>query len=159
MSERKRLLDLADRTYRAHAWHGPALLEALDGVTASLAAKHPVSGVRSIWELVEHVASWTEIVARRLEGESPVVTPEFNFPPVRTPTPAAWKASLRRLARTQAHFRRVVATFPVARLGHRPPHVDYTWNVLIHGQIQHALYHTGQIVLLRRALGKPAKPH
>jgi uncharacterized damage-inducible protein DinB len=155
MSERRRILDLLDRAYRAKAWSGPSLLETLDGVGAGLAAKRPVRGGHSIWELVEHVASWNELVARRLGGEKPVVTPEINFPRVVKTTPAAWRASLRRLARTQARFRREVARFPVAKLGRRRPRLDHTWSVLIHGQIQHGLYHAGQIAMLRRALGKP----
>ena len=155
MGERQRILDLLDRAYRAKAWHGPALLETLEGVSAPRAAKHPFRGVHSIWELVEHVASWNEIVAQRIAGENTTVTAEMNFPPVTKATPAAWKASLRRLARTQARFRREVARFPVAKLGRRRPKVDQTWNVLIHGQIQHGLYHAGQIAMLRRALGKP----
>ena len=157
MSERQRILDIVDRTYKARAWHGPSLLQALEGLTPALAFKQPVRGVRSIWELVEHIASWTEIVARRLEGEHPEVTPEYNFPPVRKATPAAWKTTLRRLARAQARYRRAVAAFPSHKLGRRRPKLDHTWNVLIHGQVQHLLYHTGQIVILRRALGKPVK--
>jgi uncharacterized damage-inducible protein DinB len=157
MSERKRLLDLVDRAYKAHAWHGPAVLETLAGVTPALAAKHPMRGAHSIWELVEHVASWNEIVAERLAGRKPVVTPALNFPPVPKPTPAAWKKSLSRLARTQAHFRRAVSAFPVEKLGRRRPKTNHNWNVLIHGQIQHMLYHAGQIALLRRGLGKPIR--
>jgi uncharacterized damage-inducible protein DinB len=157
MGEKQRLLDLLDRAYRAKAWHGPALLETLEGVGAGLAARRPLEGVHSIWELVEHVASWNEIVAKRLGGEKPTITPELNFPPVTKTTPAAWKASLRRLARTQAHFRREVARFPTAKLGRKRPKIDQTWNVLINGQIQHGLYHAGQIALLRRALGKPIR--
>jgi len=157
MGERQRLLDLMDRAYRSNAWHGPALLETLEGVGAALAARRPLKGVHSIWELVEHVASWNEIVAMRLAGEKPTVTPEMDWPPVSNTTPAAWRASLRRLARTQARFRREVARFPVARLGRKRPRIDQTWNVLINGQIQHGLYHAGQIAMLRRALGKPVK--
>jgi len=157
MSEKQRILDLVDRAYRAQAWHGPAVLETLDGVSAALAAKHPLKGAHSIWELVEHVASWNEIVTLRLAGEKPKVTPEWNFPPVPRTTPAAWKASLRRLARSQAKFRAAVVKFPPAKLGRRRPGVTYSWNVLIHGQIQHMLYHAGQIAMLRRGMGRPVK--
>ena len=157
MGEKQRILDLLDRAYRAKAWHGPALLETLAGVNAKLAAKRPVRGAHSIWELVEHVASWNDLVAQRLAGKRPVVTPEINFPRVTKTSPGAWKASLRRLARTHAKFRREVARFPAARLGRRRPKLDHTWNVLIHGQIQHQLYHAGQIALMRRGLGKPIR--
>ena len=155
MSERQHILDTLDRAYRAKTWCGPALLEALDGVGAKLAARHVKRGVHSIWELVEHLASWNEIVAERLGGTKPVVTPARNFPPVSRTTPAAWKATLRRLARSQGRFRREVARFPVAMLGRRRPKLDQTWSILIHGQIQHQLYHAGQIAMLRRAFGKP----
>ena len=155
MSERQRILDLLDRAYRARAWHGPALLETLDGLGPALAARRPPGGAHSIWELVEHVASWNDIVAQRLAGQPPDITPELNFPPVGPPAPAAWRASLRRLARTQARFRREVARFPVVKLGRKRAGTDHTWNVLIHGQIQHGLYHAGQIAMIRRMLGRP----
>ena len=159
MAERQRILDLVDRAYRAKAWHGPSMLEALEGVSSVMAARRLKRGMHSIWELVEHVASWNEIVARRLAGELPRVTAEMNFPPVAKTTPAAWKATKRRLARTHARFRREVAAFPVKKLGRRRPRTDQSWNVLIHGQIQHVLYHAGQITMLRRAFGRPVKPH
>lgn len=155
MGERSRILNLAERAYRTGAWHGPALLESLDGLTASLAAKRPSRAAHSIWGLVEHVTSWNEIVARRLQGESPEVTPEFDFPRTPAPTAAAWKATLRRLDRSHGRFRAAVAAFPEGRLGRRRPKLDQTWSVLIHGQIQHMVWHAGQIAVLRRSLGRP----
>lgn len=158
MSEKRRILEQLDRAYAARAWCGPSLLEALDGVTAALAAKRPMKRARSIWEIVEHLASWNEIVAERLEGGSPRVTPKRNFPPVTTKTPAAWKATRARLALSQLKFRTAVAAFPAARIGRKRPGLDDSWAVLIHGQIQHQLYHGGQIALLRRGLGRPIDP-
>ena|SRR5258708_231601 len=157
MSERTRILDLLDRAHRADAWHGPSLLETLAGVSAPLASKRAFKSGHTIWELVDHVASWNEIVAERVAGKPPVITPERNFPPTPKPTPANWKATLRRLGRSHVKFRKAVAAFPEAKLGRLRPKVKHTWNVLIHGQIQHGLYHAGQIAMLRRALGKPLK--
>ncbi len=155
LSERTRILDLLDRAHRAKAWCGASLLETLEGVSPALAAKRPVRGAHTIWELVEHVASWNEIVALRLSGGVPVVTEAWNFPKVPRPTPAAWKRSLSRLERSHEAFRLEVARFPQARLGRRRPKLTDTWSVLIHGQIEHSLYHAGQIAMLRRALGRP----
>lgn len=155
MSERTRILDLVDRAHRAKAWHGPALLETLAGVSAPMAAKRAVKGAHTIWELVEHLTTWNDVVARRLAGEKPQVTAEQNFPKTPRPTPAAWKAALRRLAASQRRFRAAVVAFPEARLGRRRPGSQSTWYVLITGQVQHQLYHAGQIAMLRRAMGKP----
>ncbi len=155
MSERSRLLDLADRAYKANAWCGASLLEALNGLTPAMAAKHPIEGGHSIWELVEHVASWNIVVTQRMQGETPTVPAEFNFPPSPKPTPAAWRATLKRLAASHTLFRREIARFPEAKLGRKRPRTKMTWSVLIYGQVEHCLYHAGQVALLRRALGKP----
>ena len=155
MGEKKRTLELLDRAHRAQAWHGAALLETLKDVTPAMAAKRVVKGAHTIWELVDHVASWNAIVAERLAGKPPQVTPEMNFPKTPRPTPAAWKKSLARLAASQRKFRAAVARFPEAQLGRIRPGTKTSWNVLIHGQIQHQLYHAGQIAMLRRGMGKP----
>ena len=157
MSEKKRTLELLDRAYRAKAWHGPALLETLDGVTAAMAAEHVVKGAHTIWELVDHLGSWNAIVSERLAGKKPAVTPDINFPKTPRPTPAAWRQSLVRLAASQRKFRTAVAKFPEQQLGRIRPGSRLSWNVLIHGQIQHQLYHAGQIAMLRRGMGKPIK--
>ncbi len=44
--------------------------------------------------------------------------------------------------------------FPETKLGRLRPDQETTWYVLIHGQIQHQLYHAGQIALLKRGMGK-----
>jgi|SRR5262245_44246887 len=156
MSEKRHMLDLLDRAHRAKAWHGPALLETLKGVTPAMAAKRLVPGAHTIWELVEHVATWNDIVARRLAGETPPQPPaSVNFPRTPRPAPAAWKAALGRLAASQRRFRAAVVKFPEAQLGRVRSNASSPWYVLIHGQIQHQLYHAGQIAMLRRGLGKP----
>jgi len=54
MSEKKRTLELLDRAFRAKAWHGPALLETLDGVSAAMAAKRVdyfAAGTLVVWDV------------------------------------------------------------------------------------------------------------
>jgi uncharacterized damage-inducible protein DinB len=157
MSEKRRTLDLLDRAYRAKAWHGPALLETLDGMNAAMAAKRVVKSAHTAWELVEHLATWNEVVALRLAGTPPRITPEMNFPKTPRPTPGAWKNTVARLAASQRKFRAAVARFPESKLGRRRAGTNSTWNVLIHGQIQHQLYHAGQIAMLRRGMGNAIK--
>jgi uncharacterized damage-inducible protein DinB len=67
----------------------------------------------------------------------------------------AWKAALRRLGRSRRSSAARIAKFPALKIGRKRPGTTATWNVLIHGQIQHQLYHAGQIAILRRGLGKP----
>src|SRR6266516_3417534 len=119
-------------------------------MNAAMAAKRVMKGAHTAWELVDHLASWNEVVALRLSGTPPQITPEMNFPKTPRPTPGAWKKTLARLTASQRKFRAAVARFPESKLGRRRAGTNSTWNVLIHGQIQHQLYHAGQIAMLRR---------
>jgi len=49
MSETTRLADQLRRAFKGEAWHGPSVLEILDGIDAKRAATHPIDGVHSIW--------------------------------------------------------------------------------------------------------------
>ena len=53
-------------SFEGPAWHGPSVLEALEGVSAEDAAEHPIEGAHSIWELVLHLIGTYRLVLRRL---------------------------------------------------------------------------------------------
>ncbi len=50
MSEVERIRDLLNRAFTGGAWHGPAVLEILDGITVHDAAARPMKDALSIWE-------------------------------------------------------------------------------------------------------------
>jgi uncharacterized damage-inducible protein DinB len=134
-------------------WHGPALADLLDGVTADQAAAHPVPGAHSIWEIVLHVTSWADIARARLKGERTAdPAPDEDWPPLGGTTADAWTAAVVRL--NQAH--RDLAT-DVRRLDEEAidaplKGLEYTASNLLHGVVEHGTYHGGQIALLKRAL-------
>ena len=70
MREAERIADQLKRAYEGEAWHGPSLMEVLEGVTPESAAARPVNGAHSIWEIVSHIHAGREIVRRRLEGDT-----------------------------------------------------------------------------------------
>ena len=69
MSESDRILEQLKRTFYKEAWHGPAFLEILDGVTAEQASKHSIANAHSIWEIVLHTKTWIEAVRIRSLGK------------------------------------------------------------------------------------------
>jgi uncharacterized damage-inducible protein DinB len=93
MSEIARMLDLLDRCYAGEAWHGPAVLEVLEGVDATSAASRPLAPAHSILELTLHIAVWKDVVRRRLQGESWDPTPEENWVPAAGSSAAGWAAA------------------------------------------------------------------
>jgi len=69
MNEVRHLADQHRRALEGGAWHGPALLEALAGVTAKRASSRPISKAHSIWEIVLHIEAWDRVVVGRLTGK------------------------------------------------------------------------------------------
>lgn len=132
-------------------WHGPALAELLDGVSAACAGARPVPAAHSIWELVLHVTAWTDVFRRRLEGEAleePAVG-DFPAPPPRRPT-AAWDEARRQLLESHRALASRVAAFEDAELGAAVAGRPFDRRFQVRAAIRHTVYHSGQIGLLRK---------
>lgn len=147
------LASLLRRTVRGPMWHGPALLEVLEGVDAASAAAHPIAGAHSIWELVLHTAAWCEIAATRLSGDPYAeVTDDENFPPVHEVSEAAWSAAKQRMIGAYEALSASTRALDVSRLSEKVSGHDYTVATMLHGVVEHGTYHGGQMILLRRAV-------
>jgi uncharacterized damage-inducible protein DinB len=151
MTELERIADQVQRAYAGKAWHGPSVLEALQGVTPDIAARHSIANAHSIWELAHHIGAWADIPRRRIEGERFEVTQEMNFPPVIENTAAGWRESLDRLAESQRRLIDVIHSLEERRLDEAVMQDGPTIYTLLQGVAQHHAYHAGQIVLMRKA--------
>ena len=151
MREVERIADQHARAFAGPAWHGPAVFEALQGVSARRAAARPVAGAHTIWEIVLHIAAWERVVARRLAGEPCSPTPAEDWPPVRDTSATAWRRALRLLERRHRESRRAIAALSEAALERSAAGESYSAYFLAHGAAQHGIYHAGQIALLKQA--------
>jgi len=153
MTETHRINSQLKRAQEGQAWHGPSLHELLDGVTAEQAGARPIPNAHSIWELVNHIITWEQIARRRLEGEGQIEIPdEINFPPVTDVSEAAWQATLQSLQESHRSLRDAIKKIDDARLEEIAPGTSYSIYFLLHGVIQHDLYHAGQVALLKKAI-------
>jgi len=152
MNEVKRILDQMDRAFTGDAWHGPPLMQLLNGVSAEDASKHPVRGAHSIWEIVHHISAWNSVVNRRLGGEDVTITHEHDWPPVWEVNEVAWKHALDALSESRARLRKSVAALKDFELDHPPAGTKESRYVTLHGIVQHDLYHAGQIAILKKTL-------
>jgi uncharacterized damage-inducible protein DinB len=151
MTELERISDQIRRAYEGEAWHGPAVKEVLADVTAEMAVRRPIAGAHSIWELVHHIAAWTDIVRRRISGEDVQVTTEVDWPPVSNSSNEAWNESLQRLDRSQRELLDILTGLQESRLEQPAVKGGATIYVVLHGLAQHHTYHAGQIAILKLA--------
>jgi len=149
MSEIDRITDQMTKAYEGNAWHGPALRELLNTVTAETAAAKPLPDRHNIWEIVLHVAAWKRVVARRIKGEAVKDPPEGDWPPLPAPGADSWQKSLRHLDTSHRQLLEATRSLNDQRLEEKTPGTEYSLYFLLHGAIQHDLYHAGQVALLR----------
>lgn len=151
MREKDRLVRQLSGAYRGPAWHGPSLAEVLEGVTPKEAASRPVAQAHSIGELVLHVTVWIGESQRRLAQPVRELTPAEDWPSF-SGTEDAWLAALRALETAEALLETAVSELPDDGLDRLVEGDTYNVRFMLHGVINHNLYHAGQIALLKRAL-------
>lgn len=152
MSEVERIADQLRRAHEGDAWHGPALREVLAGVTAGQAAAHPLANAHSIWEIVRHIGVWESVARRRLSGEViGALPPEQDWPAATDTSEAAWQKTLGDLENGHEQLQQALARLVDRQLAEPIPGVGYTVYFMLHGAVQHALYHAGQIAVLKKA--------
>lgn len=151
MNRTELIVDQMHRAYSSSPWHGPSLMEVLEDVTAEQAAKRPIQNAHSIWELVLHLASWKDIVRRRMDSKTAIVaSDEENFPQLPAPTPDNWLTALERLQRSHDQLVERVRGASSDSLEQIVPGKDYSQVVMLMGIPQHDDYHAGQIALLKK---------
>jgi uncharacterized damage-inducible protein DinB len=156
VSEVDRIRDQFRRAFEGEAWHGPAVLALLDGVTAQQAAAHPIAGAHSIWELTLHIAAWERACLRRLNGDPAQLTDAEDWEPINDTSDAAWEATKQELIDNHRKLLDAISNVDERRLDesiYNDPNVPYSSvYVTLHGGVQHDLYHAGQIAILKKAL-------
>jgi uncharacterized damage-inducible protein DinB len=152
VDEVARLREQLRHAMEGGAWHGPSVREIIEDMTAEEAAARPLEGVHTPWELVLHMAAWLEIVRRRAGGDEAVPTEAENFPAVPEATEAAWAEARERLDRAHTDLQHMLETFGSDVLDRRVADKGYTVGFMLHGAIQHTLYHAGQVAILKKTM-------
>ena len=157
MNEVQRIADQLERAYRADAWCGASLLEALAGVDTEIAAARPLPDAHSIWEIVVHAGGWKDTVRRRLEGEDIGTPMDGDWPVIDDHSDAAWMAAQQELDHRHAQLMAAVRGMTDARLHDvlstersRETGGGVSGYIQLHGVAQHDLYHAAQIALLKK---------
>ncbi|HET9252589.1 MAG TPA: DinB family protein [Candidatus Eisenbacteria bacterium] len=148
--EIERLADEHRRALRGPSWHGPSVLQVLDGVRAETASRRAVPGAHTIWEIVRHIEVWDRVVIRRIEGEIFDPTPEQDWPPVLESDEASWTRDVAAMVATHEELNAAIRGLTPDALDVRAAENRPELSRLVYGAAHHELYHAGQIAILRK---------
>lgn len=138
------------RVYEMAAWHGPTIKQSLENVDIEKALRR-FEGSHNIAELVHHMTAWRIFTIKKLQGETAFdITAAFNFIKYDKLTEQTWQGLLDRLNESQQTLLDLVTHMPDEKLWEVVSGRTYNFYELLHGIIQHDIYHAGQIVLLKK---------
>jgi uncharacterized damage-inducible protein DinB len=165
MTEAFRIADELRRAMNGDPWHGLPFSRVIEGVSARDAAEHPLPGAASIWEVLFHMTAWTREVHRRLLGGDPAEPEEGDWPTLDVQSPEAtsdqaWQEALSALTAAHENLLLDLERFPDELLDRivgspsrsRELGTGISVYVMLHGLVQHQVYHTAQIATLKRVL-------
>ena len=141
-------------TIDGEAWYGDSLREILKDMTATQAQAHPIPNAHSIWELLRHVESWVEFALGAIDGapipEWATMPVELDWPPVTDNSESAWKQAVDSFFSEHLKLVEKIKDFTDERLDATVPGRTYNFYRLFQSTTLHAVYHGGQIALLKK---------
>lgn len=120
----------------------PAFDVCFKDLSAEQAAWKPSPGRHSIWQILNHICFWREVVVGRLDGKEPapeeVDRRNFEEPGIRDD--GAWRSALERFARSQQLVRGAIESGKLTEDRFR-------------FMVPHDAYHLGQVMYIRAMQG------
>jgi len=141
-------------TYLRDDWLNP-LADAIGGVSVEDALWRPGRNAKCIWEIVLHMAAWTENIVERMRTGEPTRPAEGAWPPLpEVSDQPAWDATRSRLWRSLEDLRKYIESGPPDVLMSGP------WGLAdLLCRFIHNAYHIGQITKMRECMAVVPAAH
>jgi hypothetical protein len=148
-----RIADQLASAISEEAWYGDSVRKILDGVTAQEAQDHPIANAHSIWELVVHVEAWCKFAVGAIQGTPippwPAMPIELDWPLVEEGE-KAWNTTVSSFFDNHRKLVSAIRSCHDEKLSSVVPGRTYNFYRLFQSATQHAIYHAGQIALLKK---------
>ena len=145
MHQTQRIADSYGATTVKAAWYGPSLAELLAQISPELATTPPIPGSHSISELLQHLLLWNERI-RNTSGSNllPPWQPEKDW----AEPPIPWNELVSKWSQSRELLEEKIRNFPIEDLAKQVPGRNYPYETMLHGIVEHTIYHSGQIAMV-----------
>jgi uncharacterized damage-inducible protein DinB len=137
-------------------WYGRSVMNLLQEIDAAVVYKKPNENSHSLIELLYHMNTWAEFTLKRLEKVEEKDVARFEKLDWREidPNEHTWEKGLAQFKVTHDLIIELLGTKDDEFLSVEVDYRDYNFRFLLHGIIQHDIYHIGQIAYLKKFLCK-----
>src|ERR1700761_8770177 len=157
MKTSEKLFNELQKVLSGDPWYGNPVYQIIEQVSFEAAFEKPQHAAHNIAEIVLHRLSWTEEVLDRMNGMDAGMPSSGDWPPTGNPDEQKWQNYVNDLQLVNVNLIGLLGNFPEEKWtelinDERDPELGtgVTYEELVNGLIQHHIYHSGQIALLRR---------
>ncbi|ASU32305.1 DinB family protein [Mucilaginibacter xinganensis] len=140
-------------------WYGLPVYSIIEKVSFETAYEKPAGSAHNIAGIVLHMLSWSEEVMDRMNGMSAQQPSSGDWPEPAAPDEQKWQQYVNDLKLVNVNLLGIIQNFPEEQwseptLDERNPELGtgVNYEELVHGLIQHNVYHSAQIALLTRII-------
>jgi len=135
-------------------WYGRPVMKILQEIDPSVVYKKPNENSHSLIELLYHMNTWADFTLKRLEKDEEKDLAAFEKLDWREidPDEHTWEKGMAQFKVTHDLVIELLETKYDEFLSKEVDYREYNFRFLLHGIIQHDIYHIGQIAYLRKLL-------
>ena len=137
--------------YNGEPWYGKSLMAVInDADPKDVFTKNKSTG-HSAYEITHHLYTWRDLLVKRLNGDTKAsidVNSKEDWGPLpKEQTAATWKVLVKKLEQNQKDLIQALPKWNNGTLDKDFAGTSYPLRTHLNGQIQHDIYHIGQIAL------------
>jgi len=137
--------------YDGEPWYGKSLMAVIGNADPKDVFKKQKSTGHSAYEITQHLYAWRDLLVKRLNGDTRASI-EMNSKEdwaslPKEQTVATWSALIKKLELNQLELIKALLNWSNGSLDKDFAGTTYSLRTFLNGQIQHDIYHIGQIAL------------
>ncbi len=148
------IISTLQRTLDGEPWYGRPVVTMLEEIDPATVYKKPNNNSHSLADLLYHIITWAEFTLRRLEKDKEKDDTYFNEIDWRPIDPAVhtWQKGVEQFRQLNRQIIDILYLKDDTLLGEIVDFRQYNFRFLLNGDIQHNIYHIGQVAYLKKLL-------
>jgi uncharacterized damage-inducible protein DinB len=143
------IADHIKEVYEGNSWTDVSIAGTIKDISFEEAVIHTPASPNTIASIVYHIKFYNEIILQRLNGIAPAINDANGFDMPALKNENDWNKLKNKTHRSFIELAEAAENFPEEKLFEISPTGVSSYYKNLHGIVEHAHYHLGQIVILR----------
>lgn len=140
-----------EAVFNGEPWYGRPMMSIISDASAKDVFKKTNPAAHSTYEITHHLYAWRDLLVKRLNGDTKTTittnSKEDWSPLPEEQTASSWQALVKKLEQNQKELVKALHKCDNDALDNNFAGTSFSLRTFLEGQLQHDIYHTGQIAL------------